>query len=78
MTQTSPSTIELPMRERLKLEVHEARHYVAQVERVRITSVEKEPFLATHGFEMNLIIDNWFMGQWVDTCATDGVSMIDR
>jgi predicted metal-dependent peptidase len=56
----------------LKLEIAEVNYYVKQVERVRIASIEREPFLATFGFEMEIVITNYYWGREVPTCATDG------
>ena len=60
------------MFKRLELEVAEVNYYVRQVERVRVASIEREPFLATFGFEMEIQIDNMWGGRPVPTCATDG------
>lgn len=61
---------------RLELEVAEVNYYVKQVEHVRISSIEREPFLATFGFEMEIVIDNMWGGMPVNTCATDGKTLM--
>jgi predicted metal-dependent peptidase len=60
------------MFKRLVLEPAEVRYYTRQVEAVRISSIEREPFLATFGFEMEILITNFHWGMPVHTCATDG------
>ena len=65
-----------PPREKLKLDDNEVRYYTRQVERVRIASIEKEPFLADNGFRMKIVIANYHRGQWIDTAGTDGKVLV--
>jgi predicted metal-dependent peptidase len=65
-----------PHKHKLELTDNEVRYYTQQVEKVRISSVEKEPFLADNGFRMQIIIANYHRGTWVDTAATDGKVLI--
>jgi predicted metal-dependent peptidase len=61
-----------PAMEVLRLTQHEINFYINKIEKVRMNAVEKEPFLADHGFGMNLIVANNYKGTWVKTAATDG------
>jgi predicted metal-dependent peptidase len=49
-----------------------ARYWKKEVGKVRITSIEREPFLAGFGFKMEIIVCNHYRGQDIRTAGTDG------
>ena len=66
----------MPQPEKLVFSDIETRYYTRQVEKVRISSIEKEPFLADNGFRMKIHIGNHYRGQWINTAGTDGKVLV--